>query len=542
MDKSSPLGGGIPKWAKILGEEPSQPLIQSDKGDLKDMEAVKISETSELSEEQIKHLKSQELKSLASRIGLSALAILTSPAILAVGSVLLLSKFLTSKEEISLFDKTLSSLLLPAAGSKNFPPKPMEDSHTRYFQLNGVKNKAGEVTLDGIVHLADSMDPKIAVKMPCVVLFCPNMGCMEQMTREAYEYNIKGFNVVVFNYRGVNESKGRVLTGKDLEDDGETVVRTLLEKGLSIGHDKEPLLLKPDVSDLILDGASLGGAVAASVGEKFPSATLTTSRTFTSWVDAAAGLISQFTNPIFGKIAKVYLSIGDETKLDTLASLKGRLAKEHNLTFIESAGLKGDGLISEDSKLSEETVKKAIPALSPKVQFETHIRRKGGEAREDLYHHNSEIPLKERSHLYTKIVEPHSRKIKLLQRASSIETNLERNINLVLTRREIDRSTLLRLVRENDFHVPHQNLNENLLILLDSIQTDTPYLEEIEEVVKGFNLEGLVKAIDRAHEMEKDPLNEMNLESIQEGAAYLEAIAENIIKLERKIDEIKKPQ
>lgn len=538
MDKSGSLdGGSVPKWVKILGEEP---FIQKDKGDLKESDGVKTSGTSKLSEEQIKHLKNQEIRSLASRIGLTALVILTSPAIVAVGSVLLMSKFLTGKEKISLWDKAMTSLLLPAAGSKN-TPKPAEDSHTRYFQIEGVKNKAGETTLDGIVHLADSMDPKTAVKMPCVVLFCPNMGCMEEMTSEAYEYNIKGFNVVVFNYRGVNESKGTVLSGKDLENDGETVVRTLLEKGISIGSDKDPLLLQPDVSDLVLDGTSLGGAIAASVGEKFPSATLTTSRTFTSWVDAASGFVSQTTNPIFGAIAKIYLSIGAETKLDTLASIKGRLEKDHNLTVIESVGLKGDGLISEDAKLREESLRIAFPELSPKVEFGTHIKRKDGEEREDLYHHNSKIPLEERSHLFSKVIEPHSKKIEPLREVFSLKKAFERNINLVLTRTERDRATLLRLVRENDFHAPHKELNAKLLTLIDTIDKDTVYLEEIEEIIKGLSLEGLVNAIDRAHEMEKDSLNEMNLESIQEGTAYLEAIAENIIKLERKINKITSP-
>lgn len=224
MQGSTPYGNtGIPsEAAQFFGEAEAA----------KETAAPQKTESTEKSPS----IKKEELVTLSKRVGLTALGLLASPAILAVGGVLALSKLLTSKDKASLWDKAVSRLILPAASRKNFESKPEPSTRTHHFTLNGTPNKANEPTrLSGMVHLARNitqeldMPPELAIKMPTVVLFCGNNASMEgsKIQKTADEYREKGFNVVVFNYRGVNDSQGRVLSAEDLEEDGKTVVREL---------------------------------------------------------------------------------------------------------------------------------------------------------------------------------------------------------------------------------------------------------------------------------------------------------------------------
>lgn len=156
-------------------------------------------------------------------------------------------------------------------------------------------------------------------------------------------YRKKGYNVVVFNYRGVGKSKGEATTGQDLIDDTKMVFDYVKEKIYrgSAGADKK----------ILLHGHSIGGGAAAGVAAEHPEANLLIERSFSKLSDAAEGIVSKYVFGLAKLVGKATSSIGFE--IDSIANLKKRLSKGGGgKTFILNAS--DDQIISESARLSPE--------------------------------------------------------------------------------------------------------------------------------------------------------------------------------------------
>jgi len=77
-------------------------------------------------------------------------------------------------------------------------------------------------------------------------------------------------HVLVFNYRGVGTSKGKIYCAQDLIDDGEAALKYLLN------------ILHIPQQNILLLGHSLGGAIATAVAAKYDNVNLCNDRSFAS--------------------------------------------------------------------------------------------------------------------------------------------------------------------------------------------------------------------------------------------------------------------
>jgi pimeloyl-ACP methyl ester carboxylesterase len=125
------------------------------------------------------------------------------------------------------------------------------------------------ITEDGVKLEAMRLEGKKAHKNgPTVILTNPNGMLMDDMGEKASWYQSQGFNVVLFNYRGTGASSGR-MSRDGLLKDGEAVYAYV--KSLT-SEDKK----------IVLDGHSLGGAVAAHVAAKNPGCHVLSDRSFST--------------------------------------------------------------------------------------------------------------------------------------------------------------------------------------------------------------------------------------------------------------------
>jgi Chlamydia CHLPS protein (DUF818) len=106
-------------------------------------------------------------------------------------------------------------------------------------------------------------------------------------------------NIMVFNYRGVGESKGILTKPEELIIDGEACIKYLLSKGV-----KE--------ENILIHGSSLGGGIACQIASMYEKIALINERSFATLSLAAATLAN------FSFVRNIFLALGWE--LDSLNS------------------------------------------------------------------------------------------------------------------------------------------------------------------------------------------------------------------------------
>lgn len=433
--------------------------------------------------QQAAYRKEELLKGAAKTV--TAFVTLGTPAFpTAVSSALILGGVdatakMLGMTETSHWDEALSFAILPGA-SRDPLPKPNDAD---YKCVTFDNTASGGTKLDGMVFLAKGLDTQTALKMPCVVIFNQNKALMEDDGKVACakDYQAKGFNVVLFNYRGVGDSDGHVKCTKDLYDDGGAVVDHLIA-GIDIG---EGLKLQAQPENIILDGTSIGGAVAIHVGNQHPEATLVASRTFTRWVDAAEGLGKHASNPLVAKLAKKGLKATERADMDNVKNMTARLThKDHNITIIEDAGKKGDRVLTRDAKLTFDVVQDELQktTASQKGQLfgQTFVSNTNKENEIVYYDHNTNISLAERTHLSREIISPHEKNIESLKKVAASK-NIILDCLAAANKREKDPKKLgiyARLVAGDldSFIIKH--LNE-----IKELKGDVPYSEEIKGMI-----------------------------------------------------------
>lgn len=108
-------------------------------------------------------------------------------------------------------------------------------------------------------------------------------------------------NILVFNYRGVGESKGILSKPEELVMDGEACVRYLKSKGVL-------------EENILIHGSSLGGGIACQVATLFEKVALINERSFASLSLAASALTG------FSFVRGIFLALGWE--LDSLSAFE----------------------------------------------------------------------------------------------------------------------------------------------------------------------------------------------------------------------------
>lgn len=227
------------------------------------------------------------------------------------------------------------SALLPATQHQPIPT-------TNSFKIRNPREEDCELE-------AMLLKPNIASNnekpLPLVVLFCPNDSLMQfpNMLDRAKEYKNLGFNVVLFNYRGVGGSSGSCERAEDLVEDGNLVVNAVLNGTI-------PGLKSVGAENIVLDGTSIGGSVALAVGRNNFDMTVAVNHTFTNWNKAAGSVVSNRTNKIIGKMAEFYLKhFSNRAKvLDNTNALEIRNLNKA-VTIVQTAGK--DEMLNEDSRL-----------------------------------------------------------------------------------------------------------------------------------------------------------------------------------------------
>lgn len=137
-----------------------------------------------------------------------------------------------------------------------------------------------------------------------VILFNGNGVRYEQYGGDSFLFDIEswkknGWNVVIFNYRGVGQSKG-IATRDGLILDGDTVFQHVRDQ-FNVSEDK-----------ILLHGHSLGGGIASEVAAKHPNVNYCNDRSFSS---LSKQVKVMFGNGIIGSIAsKVLTYFGWEYK------------------------------------------------------------------------------------------------------------------------------------------------------------------------------------------------------------------------------------
>lgn len=257
--------------------------------------------------------------------------------------------------------------------------------------------------------------------------------------------------------------------------------------------------MQPLEKDLVLDGTSIGGAVAASVGAEYKKAVLVTSRTFTTWPEAARGIVSQATNPVFGWIAKAAFSLTDQTKLDNISAMKKRFSDTHTVTILESVGVKGDGIISESAKLNEANLKKALPkdGEGAEIFYQNHVSSQ--KFPQDVYHHDSFIPLSERLHLYQNVIAPHTENLQAFKDITLFENRLK-----ILQSQAAKLSNEWEPDRKEDKILETLNNLEKQLTRLVINTKDNPYATEIAKLADKIK-EGIDSTRDSINAIHLNP-------------------------------------
>ncbi|MGA8164946.1 MAG: hypothetical protein WB791_07995 [Waddliaceae bacterium] len=170
-------------------------------------------------------------------------------------------------------------------------PKLEQDPHREDFEVK-VNEK---VTLEGSIKVPSSVgdNHQLANDFPTVVFFCQNgVSYQEQINEIGKEYNDRGFNVVMFNYRGVANSRneGERPSAQDLINDGDAVVKELFEGKIpltgQVPGQKREYLKAPSEELVLFHGESLGGGIAALCADNRQLAGRILSRTFTKFEDA----------------------------------------------------------------------------------------------------------------------------------------------------------------------------------------------------------------------------------------------------------------
>lgn len=138
----------------------------------------------------------------------------------------------------------------------------------------GVPVPSPQPLLDGMHFPAPDPDTKKTV------IFCnPNAMFWEQAEEVVDFYNRElGCNVVVFNYRGVGQSKGRPTISRT-QKDMDAVLKMVTETW------------EVSDKDILVHGRSVGGPHAAYIASKHPEMTLVCDRTFTNLASAAKNMV-----------------------------------------------------------------------------------------------------------------------------------------------------------------------------------------------------------------------------------------------------------
>lgn len=496
---------------EISPQNPMEEIASMEELGPKEDHIERAKQETQLSPEQEKHLKTETNKRRAIRVATTGGAVLLSPVVLLVAGVIALSKLLSGNND-NLWDKLMRNAILPAASRKDIPPKPPASESVKHFIVQGKANQRGDARIDGMVRLATGFDPKTASKLPCVVLFCQNLAAMEDegMTRLADEYQKKGFNVVMFNYRGVGQSEGQVMQGEDLYDDGMAVVRQLIEKeGINLGTEEAPLMLKPKQEDVKLDGSSIGGAVASHVGAQYPNTALVANRTFSTWTDAAEGLGRKYTNPLFAKGIKCLLEKSGRGKMDTVEKMRQRLSSNHDITIIETAGVTGDGILTRHAKLTADRVEQKVQAsMGDQHKMNLHedrlLKKDANQSAQGLYSHNTPISLNDRPTLLTKIVNPHTQKLKFLKDANTITRGISDLTSQITSEDSQEKRKFLRALTEGKSEERITKIISHIADLRGKISEDTPYFKEINELFSEFDVSTIDSAITELERMKND--------------------------------------
>jgi pimeloyl-ACP methyl ester carboxylesterase len=109
-----------------------------------------------------------------------------------------------------------------------------------------------------------------------------NLPSNDNPSKELAKYKEAGFNVLLFNYRGIMDSTGYPKDiQNDLLTDGHTPVAFLKQLGVPI-------------TDITLVGESLGGGIATEVAARHPGVRLANLRSFASLSAAVGGLTYDF--------------------------------------------------------------------------------------------------------------------------------------------------------------------------------------------------------------------------------------------------------
>lgn len=143
------------------------------------------------------------------------------------------------------------------------------------------------VDLDGLL-IFQKNEQKIKKDQKWIIMLQGNGQCYENCLQEAKEIGRKsGANVLLFNYRGVLESKGQLERLQDLIIDAETPVEMLREAGIND-------------EDIAYLGHSLGGGIATQVVGKDGNDKigLVVSRSFGSLAETASSLLPVIGRPI----------------------------------------------------------------------------------------------------------------------------------------------------------------------------------------------------------------------------------------------------
>lgn len=387
------------------------------------------------SAEQAQPTKAEKCRIAARQAGSIFAAVVFSPVLAVVAAVALC------------IPQVWTKALLPSVG-KEIPPPGEADGkvngrRTDEFQIPVVREGKKDINLAAMMIRAKGVNEAECAKLPVAVLFCQNANMMQddRMLNRANEYNELGFNVVLFNYRGVGGSEGRPTRGEDLLEDGDAVVEAVL-KG------KIPGLGEVPQEKVVLDGTSMGGAVALGVGKKYPKMTVSANHTFSNWNAAAGSLVGNKTAPIIGKVVERLVSAtGRAAALDNASALQKRVVAQQQAhrfhrevsassTIIQTAGrdeilnphsrLKTDGYDASDN-IHEESFDAMTHNQMPGFQSNAGIDSKSSKGepelpvRETLRNALQPIMEKEKTHIEQAL----KKKVALLKAAKGHQKKME---------------------------------------------------------------------------------------------------------------------
>jgi len=157
-----------------------------------------------------------------------------------------------------LFGSSSSSLILPAQNRKlesKFAAEEKEYKEYNLKKINIITHDNAE--LDSI-EVTSKLDKELLPSNKIYIIKFNGNGALYEYQVDSYIRDTKKLkcSVVGFNYRGVGESKGDPMSKSSLVIDGIAEVQRILDKGIL-------------PKNIVLDGVSLGGAVATLVAKHF---------------------------------------------------------------------------------------------------------------------------------------------------------------------------------------------------------------------------------------------------------------------------------